>query len=121
MEHKERVMQMFKEGRISVQEALRLLEAMGPEPAPPASKSPARMIRIAVEGRANVKVNLPLGLARFALRFIPPDVQQSLLQQGLDLPGLLESLRDDIPEGRLVDVQIDELPEGPIRVVVEVV
>ncbi len=143
MEDKKRIMDMVKEGKITVEEALRLLEAMdlGPKaPSPgyayaaataaPPSRGIAKMIRIVVDGQdVKVKVNLPAALAKFAASFIPPEAKQQLSSQGIDIAGILDMLKGELPEGRLVDVEISDMAKvsegesemtGPMKVMIEV-
>ncbi|MCL6526620.1 MAG: hypothetical protein K6T57_07005 [Thermaceae bacterium] len=146
MEDKKRIMDMVKEGRISVEEALRLIEAMDrPQPKPTQSpayaynqavatapaKGIAKMIRIVVDGQdIKVKVNVPASLAKFAANFIPVDAQNQLTAQGIDLAAILDMLKGELPEGRLVDVEINDIAKmgdtsgkmsGPMKVLIEVV
>jgi len=147
MEDKRRIMDMVKEGKISVEEAVRLLEAIEPQaesprgsggvavmapPAPPA-RGIAKMLRISVNGEGiKVGVNLPVSLAKFAASFIPPEAKQAMSAQGIDVNGILDMLKGDLPEGRLVDVEIQDMAqltgegqrsslEGTLRVVIEVI
>ena len=146
MEDKKRIMDMVKEGRISVEEALRLIEAMDKPQAKPAhspayaynqatatapAKGIAKMIRIIVDGQdVKVKVNVPASLAKFASNFIPVDAQNQLASQGIDIAGILDMLKGELPEGRLVDVEINDIAKvgdtngkmsGPMKVLIEVV
>ncbi|MCX7782829.1 MAG: hypothetical protein N2318_04205 [Meiothermus sp.] len=147
MEDKKRIMDMVKEGKISAEEAIRLLEAMDsgrPQTAAPSPgyayavattpvppKGIARMIRIVVDGEdVKVKVNVPAALAKFASNFIPPEAKQQLSAQGIDIAGILDMLKGELPEGRLVDVEISDVAKvsegetrmsGPMRVLIEVV
>jgi hypothetical protein len=143
MEDKRRIMDMVKEGKISVEEAVRLLEAIEPPrgsggvavmapPAPPA-RGIAKMLRISVNGEGiKVSVNLPVSLAKFAASFIPPEAKQAMSAQGIDVNGILDMLKGDLPEGRLVDVEIQDMAQltgegqrsslkGTMRVVIEVI
>lgn len=148
MEDKRRIMDLVKEGKISVEEALRLIEAMegtkkaavaaAVAPTPftqvtvnSSNKGIARMIRIAVDGDdVKVKVNVPVALAKFASNFIPTDAQNQLASQGIDIVGILDMLKGELPEGRLVDVEINDISKmsdgdsrisGPMKVLIEVV
>lgn len=147
MEDKKRIMDMVKEGKITAEEAIRLLEAMDagrPQTAapsagyayavattPPPPKGLAKMIRIVVDGEdVKVKVNVPAALARFASNFIPPEAKQQLSAQGIDIAGILDMLKGELPEGRLVDVEISDVAKvsdgeskisGPMKVLIEVV
>jgi len=144
MEDKMRIMNMVREGKITAEEAIRLLEAMesgtpapGPGLAyavastPTAPKGIARMLRIVVDGEeVKLKVNLPAALAKFAANFIPPETKQQLSAQGIDLAGILDMLKGELPEGRLVDIEVNEVVSekngvtkvsGPMKVLIEVV
>ncbi|GIW27615.1 MAG: hypothetical protein KatS3mg070_0978 [Meiothermus sp.] len=143
MEDKKRIMDMVKEGKITAEEAIRLLEAMDSSAprtasagyaavvAPPPPKGLAKMIRIVVDGEdVKVKVNIPAALAKFAANFIPPEAKQQLSAQGIDIAGILDMLKGELPEGRLVDVEISDVGKvgdgevkmtGPMRVLIEVV
>ncbi|RIH84319.1 hypothetical protein Mlute_01930 [Meiothermus luteus] len=124
MNDKERVMRMFKEGKVSLQEALRLLEAIQSFDTytSPTPKGSAQMVRISIDGEeVKVKVNLPVSLARFAAHFIPPEAKEQLSAQGIEIAGLLDMLKNELPEGRLVDMEISESEAKiPMRVVIEV-
>ena len=124
---------MLAAGQISADQAAELLEAVGPASAPSAPAVPAkgiaRMLRISVDAtrpdgskEATVRVNVPLGLARFAGRFLPPEARRELEGQGIDLSSLLDSLNSDVPDGRLVDIDATDEEKGTTaRIVIEVV
>jgi len=144
MNDKKRIMDMVKEGKLSAEEAVKLLESLDSiKPAPPAPPGPsmplvtpsargiARMIRIVVDGEdVKIKVNVPAALAKFASNFIPADAQQQLASQGIDIANILDMLKGELPEGRLVDVEINDMAKmgdseskmtGPMKVMIEVV
>lgn len=94
-----------------------------------ATKKIARSLRIVIEagseegGRhGRVSVSVPLALAKFAGKLIPQDMRERLEDQGIELAELLQALDQELPEGRLVD--IDTVPEGDdgrrSRIIVEV-
>lgn len=109
-------------------------EWQGPKPpplpvaAPPKPRPPARLLRITVDAHENgndaakVRVNVPLQLARFASRFLPQEARAEFDGHQIDLGALLESMGDEVPEGRLVDVdaRAEDGSKGA-RIVVEVV
>ncbi len=115
-EARRRVLGMLAAGKVSVTEAERLLDALK-EPAEP--REGGRLLRILVKGGEGeeVKVNLPLSLARVALEFLPAEHRALLRKEGVDLDALLSGLKGELPEGRLVEVKS---PEGD-EVVIEVV
>ena len=136
-EDRRRILDMLAAGSISVDAAANLLKALGgPPAAPPAlpgpkRTGPARVLRSSIDdgdaesGRAGakVRVNVPIALARFATRFIPKDASSELHEQGIDLEEILASLGDDLPDGRLVDIDAssEDPSEGSTRIVIEVV
>ena len=122
-EERKRILELLAEGQINAEEAERLLEALeGSAEAEllPRGGGAARLLRIYVhdpEDATEVKVNLPLALARFALKFIPEEQRAQIAEAGFDLDELLASLKSETPEGRLV-----ELEQGDgTRVLIEVV
>ncbi len=146
MEDKKRIVNMVKEGKITVEEAIRLLEAMEQVNPPPtrgsgyayavATNSPpqkgiARMVRIQLDAvDVKLKVNLPAALAKFAANFIPPETKSQLGAQGIDIDGILDMVKGELPEGRLVDLQVNEVVSekygatkvsGPVKILIEVV
>jgi hypothetical protein len=127
-----RILDLLAAGQISADQAAELLEAVGPGGgSPPAApvKGIARLLRISVDAtrpdgskEATVRINVPLGLARFAGRFLPPDARRELEGQGIDLSSLLESLNGDVPDGRLVDIDATDEEKGTTaKIVIEVV
>jgi hypothetical protein len=101
-----------------------------PAPPRPPRTGTARTFRVSVdafdgddgERKARIRVNIPIGLARFASRFLPPEAKAQLDAQGIDLAALLDGLGEEVPDGPLVDIDVDE-PDGRHRakIVVEVV
>ncbi len=86
----------------------------------PGARKTSRMLRLEIEGAdgSNVRVNLPLGLANFALKLIPKEAQQSMTEQGLDVNALTELLKhDELPDGNLVEIEDGEGSE--IRIWIE--
>lgn len=122
-EERKRILQMLAEGQITAEEAAELIEALDDAPRAVAElrpEGPARLLRIYVhdpEDATEVKVNLPLTLARFALKFIPEEQRAQIAEAGFDLDELLASLKSETPEGRLVEL---EQADGT-RVIIEVV
>jgi hypothetical protein len=74
----------------------------------PGARKTSRTVRLEIESAdgSNVRVNLPLGLANFALKLIPKEALRSLNEQGLDVNALTEMLKhDELPDGNLVEVE----------------
>ncbi len=131
-EERRRILDLLAAGQISAEQAAELLEAVGPGggslPAAPV-KGIARLLRISVDAtrpdgsrEATVRINVPLGLAKFAGRFLPPEARRELEGQGIDLSSLLDSLNADVPDGRLVDIDATDEEKGTTaKIIIEVV
>jgi hypothetical protein len=108
-EERMKILKMLEEGKINVEEAARLIEAIEPQaPARRASSGEkAEFLRILVceNGQEKVKVNVPLALARVAMRAIPNSARQQINAQGLDIDQLLNGVVDNLKPGKLVEVQ----------------
>ncbi len=106
-ETRRRVLEMLAAGKVSVAEAERLLDALE---APAAVPRTGRLLRVWVRGKdgEGVKLHLPLTLARVALEFLPAEHRALLEKEGIDLDALLAGLKDELPEGRLVEVRGSE-------------
>lgn len=122
MNEQRRILEMLAARQVSVGEADALLSALQAETrAETKPKGTAKSLRIAVDadGEPKVRVNVPLGLAKFAARFVPKEGQMTLQGQGVDLNELLASLNSS-SEGRLLDLETSE--HGyPVRIVLDMV
>lgn len=135
-DERKKVLDMLAAGQISVDQASDLLRALG-EGGPPAGAPPpppprtgtARLLRISIDAsdggdsdRAKIRVNVPLGLAKFASRFLPVEARTELEAQGIDLSDLITAITTETPEGRLVDIDVDDDGDGKrAKIIVEVV
>jgi hypothetical protein len=135
-DERKKVLDMLAAGQISVDQAGDLLRALG-EGGPPTGAPPpptprtgtARLLRISIDAsdggdsdRAKIRVNVPLGLAKFASRFLPVEARAELESQGIDLSELITAITTETPEGRLVDIDVDDDGDGKrAKIVVEVV
>lgn len=124
-----RVLRLVQQGRLTPEQALALLEALAPHPpaargAPGTAPQPApsggagrgRLLRIRIveDGEERVHLNIPLGLARSALRLIPARAQHYLAD--VDLEALLEQVERGA-SGRILVVRDDD--ESGVEVTVE--
>ena len=123
MSERQRILTMLQQGNLTPGEADRLLAALEKDPAeskaePPRAKGNADLLRIHIdvkehgEQKAKMNVNVPLGLAKFAGRFMPESARNELDAQGIDLAGLVEQLEHDLPDGPLVDIDVDDEKDG---------
>lgn len=114
-----RILQMVAEGKLSAEEAARLLEASEPElaparlqpPQPPAPPNPTTIskrslvIQVTEGGEQKVHVRIPFGLARAAGRFIPRQAQRHLEEYDINLQQLMEDLGDSLVAGPLIQIR----------------
>lgn len=120
-EERRRILDMLAADRISVEQAEALLRALGggrqapaaPEPPEPPPAKGARSLRIEIhndDSGKGVNVTVPIGLIKFASRFLPSSARDQLADSGIDLEALVGSL--DSPEllsagSTLVEVHAD--------------
>jgi SHOCT-like domain len=123
------VLEMLKEGKITTEDAERLLEKLSGGSVSPADSTPSgstagapsaagttvrvvkrRFLRIQVErpGRDHVNMRVPLSLARAGkwLALIPPRVTERLAEQGIDLSSFV-GLQDEQLAEALENTNID--------------
>lgn len=105
-----KILEMVSSGQITADEAERLISAMEEaDSRPPAAtgKTP-RWLRIRVYDKANDKlkanVNVPLALASIAVKFIPKSAKEKMDEKGIDLDGILTSVKEGVTNGELVEV-----------------
>ncbi len=105
-----------------------------PPPTPPAAplrprRTGTRVLRITVDevsaGHVSnkVKVNVPLGLAKFALRFMPAKAKEELALQNIDLSQVLDGITEEAPDGNIVNVEAEKKDGSGVieRVTIEVI
>lgn len=132
MDEKLKILTMVEEGKITAEEGMELLKALGDENQSEKSGKDGRkrFLRIDVQDgeETKVNVNIPLALlkvgAKFknvAFKFIPEDVQNELGDKGIDLEEidideLLNMIDNGVLDGPLVDVNDGE---DKVRIYVE--
>jgi hypothetical protein len=83
-----KILNMLAEGKISAEEAARLLDAVG-ETDQTAVSTKGRMLRIIIyEGdmtKPKTKLSIPLSVARWATKFIPANAQAKIDEHEIDL------------------------------------
>ena len=122
-EEGKQVLQLLAEGKIDVEQAYRLLRALGdvdegaPRPArapipptppiPPGARGRILRIRVTEDGEQKVNVAIPLAIARIGKMKLASSglVRGHLGKFGIDLDELLRSV--DFP-GKVVDISDDE-------------
>ncbi len=109
-EERLQILQMLKEGKVTVEEANSLLEALGSQDAGqrPGTDDRSRFLRIRVveRGKQRVNVNLPIELVRVASRWIPTDL---LKEKGheIDWEEVIRMVQEGA-QGKLIEVMEDD-------------
>ena len=125
-EERVRILGMVKEGKISPEEGLKLLEALeaGTEAEPVVSSERAKWLRIRVTdlktNRPIVSVNLPIGIVDWALRAgsrLASLGGLDLSNSGVNLEELRASINHGL-KGKIVDV-VDEDDQEHVEIIVE--
>lgn len=96
------ILKMVESGKLSADEAAKLLEAVE---APPATREPARSIRIRVlerGGKKETNLRLPTGLVNFLLQFAKPEVNWQ--GQYLDMAQVQAAIKAG-QSGRIVELE----------------
>jgi nitrogen regulatory protein PII len=109
VEEIKRILEMVAEGKITADEGTRLIQAL--ETAEKSSTTPGRtgkgkFIRIKVNSGDGdvVNVNIPLALARVAMRFVPKEARAELADKDINLDEVIEAIMSGA-EGSIVDIK----------------
>lgn len=103
------ILRMVEEGKITPEEGAKLLGAIGEQEEAPSvegadSFDMSSVVRIrvtdTVTGQQKVNINLPVGLVRFGLRFVPESAD-------IDTPAIMAALDSGV-RGRIIDVIAEE-------------
>ncbi len=121
-EERMKILKMLEEGKIKAGEAARLLEAVAEgaaEPTAGAARGRGKTLHIRVfrggSERPNVNVNVPLSLAKWALKFVPEHAKARVGEKEVDLDELGTLLDEGV--GELVTVEDEDKNE---RVVISI-
>jgi hypothetical protein len=131
-----KVLEMLAEGKITADEADKLLEKLtaagaertAPEDKPEEKAAPAtkmRFLRIQVEkpGQENVNIRMPLGFlgkGRRLLAVLPLQVGEKLAEHGVDLSAFAELNDEDFAEAiRSTNIDIDKGNGKKVRIFCE--
>lgn len=119
------ILKMVASGRLTAEEGLRLLEALGPpkRQEDEGGARPARRLRVTVTelgtGRRRAQANLPMPLVDLALRFVARSAGSFVNVAGhrVDADTLLEAVHDGTP-GRVLDL-VDDRENVKLEVFLE--
>jgi polyhydroxyalkanoate synthesis regulator phasin len=113
-EEKMQILSMLEKGKISADEAARLLDALGAVEQPATDREKmdgkkAKWLRIHVteNGKDKVKVNMPIKLVQILSKMhgiMPTDAKMTLDQHNIDLSAIMDAIKDGA-EGEIVNVE----------------
>jgi hypothetical protein len=118
LDERMQILKMVEQGKVSAEEAARLLDAVTEAPEGDKRREGKRLrIQITEPGTNKKKVNLriPLGLAKIAAKFIPPKKKKELADEGVDIDEVLSQVTSE-NIGKIVDIESDD---GIIQISIE--
>ena len=105
------VLKMLEEGKITAEEAARLLDALQESPGTEEKPQPGKRILIKVTdpktGKRKVNLKIPIGLAKIAAKFVPARAKRKLAEEGVDVDAVLASVLSE-NAGKIVDIDTDD-------------
>ena len=116
-EERMRILNMLANGKLSPEEADRLLQALSAPPADPSASGPKnpRFLRVKVTGNDNVDVRVPVGILRTGIKLtalIPPHamrhIDAEMKERGIDF-DLSHIKKEDIDDliSNLAELEVD--------------
>ena len=139
MDDKTRILNMVSEGKITVEEAAKLLDALEQndksiaEPVALKGKQGRKPTKLRVNidagennKKSKVNVNIPLSLVRtigpIVSKNMPKEAQDEMNKKGIDIAGIMDSIEeliDAAAEEDIVNVDIEGDEASKVRVYVE--
>jgi hypothetical protein len=110
-EDRMQILKMLEEGKITSDDAAKLLDAMVSDR--PAESAPGGGKRLLIRvtdtrtGKKKVNVKIPIALAKIAAKFIPAKSRRQLAEEGVDVDAVLSQVMTG-NIGKVVDVESDE-------------
>lgn len=98
-------------------------------PQAPLGRVKPRFVRIRIDASkgegaktTKVDVNVPIALAKFALKFLPNDAKAELSAQGIDITQVLEGFDSELSQGKILDLNASEDDDsGSTHISIEVI
>jgi hypothetical protein len=121
-EERMRILKMLEDGKITADEAAKLLAAVETSGAKAAGGGTRKVLHVEIRGEGDekpkVNVNVPLELISVGLEMIPGDARRKLEEKGIDLDKIVQMIESGAV-GRLVEVE-HEKKDGKERIIVEI-
>lgn len=106
------ILKMVEEGKITAEEADKLIEALKTEPKKKAAGRYFRLMVVNTQEGEKVNLRIPLGIAGFFMRHIPHQARKALHDEGIDIEAFSEGLPTFIEEGKLGEILDVETEDG---------
>ncbi len=98
-----KILKMVEEGKIKAEEAEKILLAIL-EPEKRGSSKKFLKIKVYEPDGDKVNITLPIGLIKFATRFIPREKMEILKQREIDLDEILSTMNEET-QGEIMNVE----------------
>lgn len=119
MTEERKILEMLQAGQINIDEALGLLEALRDSDnldskvaRAPRANATGRLLKIDIhqsgEEDTNLNFQIPVESALMMENLIPTNIKKIIASQGFELDGLLVSLNQDFPKGRVLDMHVTD-------------
>ncbi len=124
MTEQEQILNMLAEAKITVDEASDLLSALDSQKSvtkeeKKSGSARAKKIRIIIDSdmingkKNNINLDLPLGLAKFATKFIGQDKLVDIESEGIDINGIIKVINlKDLKEGVIYETETVKNKKG---------
>lgn len=100
-----KILEMLAQGKISAAEANDILGTLDDKDVAKPQRQPRFLkIRVAEDGKEKVNVNLPISLAKIAVKFLPEEAKKEIARQGIDLDDILTLVASELTQGPIVTV-----------------
>ena len=103
MSERLRILEMVKEGKVSPEDGVRLLDELDESPVGDLSRTVK--VHVWSPGGRRVQVALPARLATSIAAMIPEKTRSRLAERGIDIEALLKAVQQGTSRGRIVDVR----------------
>ncbi|MCP4228884.1 MAG: DUF2089 domain-containing protein [bacterium] len=117
-DEKKKILNMLAEGKITADEALNLLNALGDDLREEAGARP-KTLKVKVFKQdceePDIDIGVPLNIARWAMKFIPRDADITINDQDFDFGEIKDMMDGDIPQ----DICVIDHEEGKVTVRLE--
>ena len=104
-EERVKILNMVQEGKLTVDEATKLISSIetSQEKEEEGKKAKWLKINITENGEQKVAINLPISLAKMAMKFIPDNSLQSLSEKNINIDEIFSMITTE-KAGKIVEV-----------------